>query len=79
MPALSDRLGRQLLVHVGLACGEVVASGTGSQLHREYTVTGDSVNLAARFVAAAAPGTGENCNSSADLHNRPRAFRPKIF
>ena len=56
MPALSDRLGRQLLVHVGLASGEVVASGTGSHLHREYTVTGDTVNLAARFVAAAAPG-----------------------
>lgn len=35
MPALSARLGRQLLVHVGLASGEVVASGTGSHLHRE--------------------------------------------
>jgi class 3 adenylate cyclase len=56
MPALSERLGRQLLVHVGLASGEVVASGTGSELHREYTVTGESVNLAARFVAAATPG-----------------------
>jgi class 3 adenylate cyclase/tetratricopeptide (TPR) repeat protein len=56
MPELSGELRRQLDVHIGVACGQVVASGTGSASHREYTVTGESVNLAARLAEAAAPG-----------------------
>jgi class 3 adenylate cyclase/tetratricopeptide (TPR) repeat protein len=48
--------GRPLEAHIGLAGGQVVASGTGSGPHREYTVTGESVNLAARLTDAAAPG-----------------------
>ena len=36
-------------VHVGIAAGQVVASATGSTEHNEYTVIGDSVNLAARL------------------------------
>ena len=40
---------RALQSHVGIATGEVVASGTGSDIHREYTVTGETVNLAARL------------------------------
>lgn len=38
-----------LRLHIGIAAGQVVASGTGSASHRQYTVTGDSVNLAARL------------------------------
>ena len=49
MPELGESLGRRLAVHIGIASGDVVASGTGSAAHREYTVTGDSVNLAARL------------------------------
>ncbi len=45
-----------LRVHMGVASGEVVASGTGSAAHREYTVTGTTVNLAARLQDKAAPG-----------------------
>ena len=56
VPSLVDRLGRPLAVHIGVASGQVVASGTGSASHREYTVTGDSVNLASRLTDAA--GTG---------------------
>ena len=56
MPELSRRLGRRLDVHIGVASGEVVASPTGSADHLEYTVTGDSVNLAARLTDLAAPG-----------------------
>lgn len=50
---LHDSTGRKLEVHVGIASGQVVASGTGSDTHREYTVTGDSVNLAARLLSKA--------------------------
>ena len=54
MPALSSVIGRPLAVHIGVAGGQVVASGTGSATHREYTVTGDTVNLASRLTDAAA-------------------------
>jgi class 3 adenylate cyclase/tetratricopeptide (TPR) repeat protein len=45
-----------LTAHIGVASGTVVASGMGSDTHREYTVIGDSVNLAARLQDRAAPG-----------------------
>ncbi|HSF95118.1 MAG TPA: adenylate/guanylate cyclase domain-containing protein [Thermohalobaculum sp.] len=45
-----------LALHIGIASGQVVASGTGSEAHREYTVTGDSVNLAARLQGLAENG-----------------------
>jgi class 3 adenylate cyclase/tetratricopeptide (TPR) repeat protein len=51
---LSEELGRGLQVHIGVAAGQVVASRSGS---RQYTVTGDSVNLASRLTDEAAPGT----------------------
>ncbi len=43
------RLEPPLRVHIGVASGQVVASSTGSSAHTEYTITGDSVNLAARL------------------------------
>ena len=45
-----------LKIHVGIASGEVVASGLGSGTHQEYTVTGESVNLASRLQDLAASG-----------------------
>ena len=62
---LQDTKGRNLKVHIGIASGQVVASGTGSDQYREYTVTGASVNLAARLQAMA--GAGETWISDA-LH-----------
>jgi class 3 adenylate cyclase/tetratricopeptide (TPR) repeat protein len=56
VPRLGARCGHDLQAHVGLASGEVVAAGTGSQGFREYTVTGNSVNLASRLTDHAAPG-----------------------
>ena len=47
--ALEAPGGGALGCHIGLANGQVVASGTGSAAHREYTITGDSVNLASRL------------------------------
>jgi class 3 adenylate cyclase len=54
--AYAARVGRELRVHVGIAYGEVIASGLGSRHHQEYTVTGDAVNLAARLQDKAVGG-----------------------
>ena len=43
-------------VHIGLASGQVVASDIGSSNHQEYTITGDSVNLASRLQDMAKSG-----------------------
>jgi class 3 adenylate cyclase/tetratricopeptide (TPR) repeat protein len=56
VPALGEELGRAIGVHIGVAAGQVVASRSGSAAHRQYTVTGDSVNLASRLTDAAASG-----------------------
>ena len=53
----------ELRAHIGIASGQVVASGTGSSHHREYTVTGESVNLAERLTGRA--GAGETLLSDA--------------
>ena len=54
MPQISAKAGRALRVHIGIASGQVVASGIGSDTH--YTVTGESVNLASRLTDAARAG-----------------------
>src|SRR5438067_401166 len=56
MATLSTEFGRALSTHVGIASGEVVAAATGSSAHRNYTVTGDAVNLAARLTELARGG-----------------------
>lgn len=50
------RLDRPIPVHIGIASGEVVASSTGSDQHREYTVTGSTANLASRLDGLAEAG-----------------------
>src|SRR5580704_15028931 len=51
--ALSAEIGIALSVHIGIACGTVMAGGTGSRLKAEYGVVGSPVNLAARLQARA--------------------------
>ena len=46
---LETSTNRKLRVHIGIASGQVVASNTGSDAHRQYTITGESVNLASRL------------------------------
>ncbi len=53
---LGETCGRPLAVHIGVASGEVLAGGLGGESRRDYTVLGDSVNLASRLVEMAAAG-----------------------
>ncbi|MBV9756917.1 MAG: AAA family ATPase [Alphaproteobacteria bacterium] len=53
---MSAGAARPLQAHIGVASGEVVAGTLGRADAHDYTVLGDSVNLAARLVAVAAPG-----------------------
>jgi len=56
MGSIGEKAGRPLQAHIGVASGQVVASSTGSDAHREYTVTGAAVNLASRLQDMAGPG-----------------------
>lgn len=56
MPELGRSVGRALDVHIGVAMGQVVASTIGTDHHRQYSITGDSVNLAARLTSRAQNG-----------------------
>jgi class 3 adenylate cyclase/tetratricopeptide (TPR) repeat protein len=55
VPELGRELGHDLAVHIGIASGQVVASG--GRGHRTYGITGDSVNLASRLTDSAEAGT----------------------
>ncbi len=72
LPALAREVGREIGVHIGIASGQVVASGTGSDAYREYTVTGNSVNLAARLTERA--GGNEILISDAVRRRLPERF-----
>ncbi|MBN1955758.1 MAG: tetratricopeptide repeat protein [Anaerolineae bacterium] len=66
----------QVELHVGLACGQVVAAEVGGRGRREYTVIGTSVNLACRLHEASAPGKILVSEEMARLTQHAFLFRP---
>ncbi len=54
---LAEERGVTFQVRIGLNTGQVVAGTIGGDRHAEYTVLGDTVNLASRLEKAADPGT----------------------
>ena len=49
--------GASIMIRVGLNSGEIVVCGIGNDLHMNYTVVGQTVNLAARLEQMARPGS----------------------
>ncbi|MBU1878027.1 MAG: tetratricopeptide repeat protein, partial [Chloroflexi bacterium] len=54
---LVAQVGELLLVRVGIHTGEVIAGSMGTDQRMDYTVMGDTVNLAARLETSAQPGS----------------------
>lgn len=66
-------------LHVGAACGQVVAARVGAKARREYTVIGLTVNLAKRLEEVSEPGQILVSQELAQLTKDKFSFRPVSF
>ena len=68
MKEISLRFGRELTVHIGVAAGNVlfVSQGQGVLRDQDFTLTGNSVNLASRLADHA---NGDETLITAQIHN----------
>ena len=72
----AERLGRPVTLHIGVHTGPVVAGRLGSADCAAYAVTGDTVNTAARLLAAATAGTVLVSQATQALVRHHFAFEP---
>src|SRR5438552_15194722 len=59
----------QLNLHIGINSGPVIAGQIGTENHRDYSVMGDAVNLAARL---------EDASSSGEIFVGPNTYRQTV-
>lgn len=72
----APRLGRAVTLHIGVHTGAVVAGRLGTAAGAAYAVTGDTVNVTARLVAEAPPGTILVSEATRHLARHRFAFEP---
>lgn len=66
-------------LHIGLACGQVVAAGVGGQGRKEYNVIGSAVNLAARLEEISSVGQILVSQELAQLTNHAFIYKPILI
>jgi len=66
-------------LHLGLACGQVVAAGVGSQGRKEYNVIGSAINLAARLEEASGLNQILVSQELAQITDHAFAYKPVVL